>query len=120
MGCGPMGLAWNPAGFHGHQLQHNLRVLQLMAGSPRARRSSQGQNGARMLASSVAEALSGYLRARAAKETGSGGWGGLGFFGNTQKRCFRRTKAPWETCRLRLGMAFKHDYPPPSPCTSAC
>ena len=87
-----MGLAWNPAGFHGHQLQHDLRVLQLMAGSPRARRSSQGlQNGARMLASSVAEALSGYLRARAAKETGSGGWGGLGFFGNTQKRCFRRT-----------------------------
>ena len=65
-----MELAWNPAGFHGHQLQHNLRVLQLMAGSPRARRSSQGQNGARMLASSVAEALSGYLRARAAKETG--------------------------------------------------
>jgi hypothetical protein len=26
-------------------------MLQLMAGSPRARRSSQGQNGARMLAS---------------------------------------------------------------------
>ena len=71
--CGLTELAWHPAGFHGHQLQHNLRMLQLMAGSLRARRSSQGQNGARMLASSVAKALSGYLRARSAKETGSGG-----------------------------------------------
>ena len=95
-----MELAWNPAGFHGHQLQHNLRVLQLMAGSPRARRSSKGQNGARMLASSVAEALSRYLRARAAKEMGSGGLGGLGFFGNTQKRCFRRTKYIYEIKKL--------------------